>query len=774
MNTKSLRMAMLALLLFAGFAAQCFGQVVYTFGPGNFHPNGTTIAGGPITNADGSISVQANCTGAGYHDLIVVNGQVKQNMPYTAILTYRVLQSPYPTTFYMHSHSHTLGAAADTWQTFLGTPGQECTARLPFVLTTAPDWLFYMGCNGPGSIIIDSFIVQDGTGYAYNPAVTGTKSNTPLGGALPTGATGVTITPPSPTTSITINAASYGLVADQGSTPASLAVQKANYTAITNAIAAAKSQHAATLSFPTGTYRFWSTSWILFQNVSDLTIDGQGSTFIFENINSNGYAIDFLTSQRCVIKNLYMDWDWSVEPIGCLGTVQSIAANQLSAVITFPNLNATQTTLVTKSPWMSMAPMDPTTLLRTANVSFTPSIASFTNQSGNTVTVNFNSALALTAGTSYCIRSLYYNMAAFRVESSSNILFSSVRIYSMPGMGWLTRGETSNLELSSCTIAPRSGSTNPYSTAADGFHVEESLGNIELSGCYFSHLGDDCVNIHDICFEGVTRTSDNVLTLNGNQSDQVKFNLGDTIELDNADYSPMGYTLTVTGISYTTGSSPTTVLTVADTLPANILLQDIVWNHHYSTSNVLITHCTFQNTQGRGVLFGGQNATITYSVFDHTYSTGLKVHTDIQPGLWAEGHGASNLVVEYNTFNYNNARGEYDASAIYVTPVLPAGPSTYGLFNNILIYGNNITDAPGPAVSIGGSADVTVNLNTIYRSTDAPDITYLSGSLFGAYASNLSLGGNTWASSPAPAEPGEVTDPATTTGILPGVNVLSN
>ncbi len=768
-------LSLAALMLISAVPTICSADVVYNWTPGRFHAGGNTSAT-PVTGPSGQPGLQITTIGGGYNHFIVTSrGLLKGGHDYTAVVSYEVVTSPkFPDSFYVFARSSSLGQANDVWQNFLGEPGKPEKARLTMSLKPANDWTFYVGCKGPSSIIIDSCTITDGTGYVYVPAVA--RANVKAVAStvvpplhLPTGAPPVTISAPKPKQTLVLSAKDFGLVADSGTTPASMDVAAANFTAISATFGAAAKRGASVLTIPPGIYRFTSTTAIPMDHLNDLVVNGQGATFVFEKIHPPFAAISVNDCHRCVFKNLKIDWDWSVTPIATLGQVVTASDDHLSADIKLPDDNSAETDLVVKSPWMAMFPIDPVKLLITSDIHLSTSVASITKTGDNTVHVVFKNPVALVAGGFYGIRHLYYDMGAFRMADCSDVLFDNVTIYSIPGMGWFCRGETKNWELHNCRIVRPPGSRRVFTTAADGFHVSESLGGLILDGCEFTGLGDDCMNIHSIVFEGLQRVNDHTLTLLNNPRYRLKVNVGDEIELFNADCSPLGFKSTISAIKY---DGQNTVLTLTQALPATVLEQDIIVNHHYHTSDVHIVNCNFHDTGGRGVLYSGENATIENCTFNHTFSCGIQIETEIVGYLWAEGHAASNVVIRNNVFDGENARTRFGGPSIYVGPLLPAGPSSYPMFHDILIAGNSFTDCNGPFVSINSAQNITVRNNRISRLVADAPATLLSGSIFASYASDLNLGGNTWTASPAPVKPGVVDDPDTTSDVQAAGNAI--
>lgn len=65
-------------------------------------------------------------------------------------------------------------------------------------------------------------------------------------------------------------------------------------------------------------------------------------------------------------------------------------------------------------------------------------------------------------------------------------------------MGWLIENRSEHFQLLGCVIGlDPEHDDNRISTTADGVHIANTNGKFRISGCDFSFMGDDDVNVHD-------------------------------------------------------------------------------------------------------------------------------------------------------------------------------------------------------------------------------------------------------------------------------------
>ena len=744
-------------------AADATQAVVYAWNPTSCHPAAPSKAA-LVQRVSGATAACITASGGEWNTWIRISpGTLHGNHDYTALLKYEIVTPPkFPGTFYMFARSKSLGEHRDIWQTWLGDAHDAGTARLTLRLPAADDWEFDVGCQGAGSEIIDSLQIVGGTGFVYLPAETSAAPMAaPSNAPAATGASAITIAPPVAHAGPVLSATDFGLVADGPAAPVAPAVAASNSVVVAQAIDACRRLGASRLLFPKGVYRFNGEDAIPFNTLSNLVIDGQGSEFIFQKIH-HAPAVTVQDCTRCVIKDLRLDWDWSVSPLASLCRVVSASADGLSCSLLFPDLDTNARQRLIHAPWMKLLPMDPETFRLRAPQGLPAPVSSFTWLTGNVLRVTFKQPVRVTTGETYCVRHQYYEMSAFRIGDSHDLLFENVTIYSMPGMGWVSRGEMHHWGFRNCRIVRREGSRRPMTTMADGFHVTESLGDLLLENCAFTGMGDDCVNIHDNCFQGVERTDDHTLKLVGNHRWRFKVEAGHRIALFHADYSPLGFQSAINAVAY---KGNDTILTLADTLPAALSPQTIVFNQHYRTSNVRIANCRFYDTAGRGILTDAQNLTIENCVFDHVFGQGVQLAIDIVPALWAEGRPTTNVVMRGNRFQSLNAAARVDGAGVCTFTRWPAGATAYPLYRTILIESNRFVSPLGPAISLQSCRDVVVRDNTIDATGTPAGATPLAAAFVAAYSADLTLAGNRWDVGATVVKPGVLFDPETTTHV---------
>lgn len=740
------------------FAGEAEPTVVYEWNPAAFRA-GPPYQATPVVRPDGRTAQCLTAPGGEWNNyLYVPQGKLKGGRGYTALVTYEIVTpTVFPGTFYMFARSKSLGQHCDLWQTWLGEAGATGTARLSMDLKPADDWVFFVGCRGPGAQIIDRFRIVEGNGFVHLPAEAGESPAVSPGAPVATGSEEIVIEPPAATGGPVLSATDFGLVADDPAGPAEPDAAPDNLGAVKRAIDACRAQGASRLVFPKGVYRFQAREALPFLNLTNIVVDGQGSEFLFRKLHPGVAAVTLMECDHVVLRDLRLDWDWSVTPLASLCRVTGVAADGMGCDLAFPDLDEAEVERVREAPWMQFFPVDPLEFRIQSSEKIPSPVEGFEALPGNRLRVTFKQPVPLVEGRTYCIRHQYYDMSAFRVGNSRHLLFDEVTIHSMPGMGWVFRDDMSHWGLRNCKIARREGSRRPVTTTADGLHVIESRGNLLLENCEFNGIFEDNLNIHDNCAQGVRRVDDRTLVLVGNNRWRMRAEAGHAIALYRPDFSPLGYQSRIDAVAY---QGNDTVLTLAEPLPESVPGPTLVSNLHFDTANVRIANCRF-NGGGR-ILTSARNLTIEDCVFDHTFGQAVQLAIDIVPPHWAEGRPASNVVLRRNVFDSVNGTARADGAAVCTFTRWPAGATDAPLYRNLLIEGNRFVNTAGPALSLHNCQAVTVRDNVI-------DTAGLKGvgmpfpaAILTTRSADLALGGNLWKTGPVGVVPGVVLDPATT------------
>ena len=747
---------------------------IYLFDPSAYKPNASfNGTGGILQQPDGTKAVKITSNGDEWSSCITLpQGVLKGGHDYVATLAYEIVDIPVGSYAYVFARSDSLGYGADKWVRFSGKPGDKGVVTLPMSLPKADDYTLTVGMHKKATIIVDGLTLRAGRGWnSLSPAPYDDKNGPKNYKAevwktltnLPSGSTPFSIAPPAPAHTIELDATTYGLVADGTNDTHGRVNEKQaakNSDAMAAAILAAKAAGASKLNVPAGVYRFGGNTAIHFDSMNDLTVDGNGSEFIFDTYHSwHEPAIEIDKCKRCVFQNFNVDWDWDAMPLATAGTVLGIHGDTFD--MGFPALDGRGTEKLKSLKWTDISPIDP--------ISFTAtgpeydmsdwSGTTFETLQTNVLRVHPAHQYPIAKDATYRIRFAQYDLDGFWMADDSQITMRKVNIYSIPGEGWVMTGDTNHVELDTCKIVPRPYANRPISSSADGVHINQSLGYIKLTNCEIGFCGDDCVNIHDNCSQGISLVDDYSIIAQNVDRWNTPFHTGDTIELRDSDLSPIPYSSKLTAVTF---AGHTAKLTFADSLPVNLAPDTIIFNRRYGTHNVIIDNCYFHDNRGRGLLIAADNVSVTNNRFERTSNEAVYIQTEIAD-KWSEGFGGKNMVLVGNTFKAVNPCGSFDGSAVVVAPTIPAGVVSFPLFQDLWFDSNQFEDCDGSPIELSSCKSVTVTNNTVIYARSLPALNPMRGEVSVQQSSSVRILDNLWSNGQPNA--GVAFDPASTTGV---------
>lgn len=293
-------------------------------------------------------------------------------------------------------------------------------------------------------------------------------------------------------------------------------------TSVQKAIEAAKNNQQTTINFPAGRYDFWPDSaaethyyisnsssekeypvknqrvGILLKNLKNVTIEGNGSTFIFhgkmitwvidssENITLRNVSINYerpgmseitikeVTPQFVIatvhpdskffIQNGKLQWygeKWTPREHGFFAALVKPKASTVSYNSWAPFHN---------SKAEEIAPL---------TIKFTGDFSKFKADTGDVLT----------------IRDAIRDYVGVFQNRSKNIRLKNINMHYMQGLGIVSQF-CENLNYDSVFVEPRQGSGRVIASSADGMHFSGCRGQISINHCRFYGLHDDPINVH--------------------------------------------------------------------------------------------------------------------------------------------------------------------------------------------------------------------------------------------------------------------------------------
>ena len=534
---------------------------------------------------------------------------------------------------------------------------------------------------------------------------------------------------------ITFTSAQTVSVADYGVTPNSF--QDAT-EGVKQAIAACKSQGAKQLIFPEGRYDFWpdkaeareyfisntSTDYecpskiknigILFENVKDLTIEGNGSVFVFhgkmitytfdgcENVCLRNVSCDFLrpTMSEMTFREVNTDYVIAdIHPDSWFDIIdgklrfygEKWSMDRYHALIT--------DTIEGISYYSASKPLfdAKATKLSPLSVRLEGNFSGTNYKKDNTIT----------------IRDPYRDHVGAFVRLSKNVRLENVTMHYMHGLGIISQF-SENLTYQKVKVVPSRGRT--VASFADGMHFSGCKGQILVEDCHFKGLHDDPINVHGTYLQIKKIHSPTQVTvrfMHGQSYGFPAFYENDTIAYVTAAAFQKKGLATIKKAELI--SEKEMIVDLSAPLPKGIGIGDALENLTW-TPALTIRNTRFESTSTRGLLVTTPRKVIVENnVFYRTGMHGILIAADVNS--WFESGAVNDVLIRNNIFEDCGANQKNHSYTIAIEPENKEIVNKHWVHRNIRIENNTIKPYSGQIIKAKSVEGLTITGNTILPSS---------------------------------------------------------
>ncbi len=471
-----------------------------------------------------------------------------------------------------------------------------------------------------------------------------------------------------------------------------------NYSAFCKAIEYCKANPNITLKVDGGKYYFRTDKAIMLDGLKNVLIDADGAQFIFENPN-----YFHIVNCNCIeIRGLGITWNLDVSRLASLVKIRNASKESHSFELEFTELNEVSADIpimaFTKYDSEALTPGTRQDFKENYVYQFPGSIKTVEKTGHNVLKVTHDGSLDnYTDGEVYLLRHHVYGGNAFNVYNTSNITFSGIKLYAVAGMGWLIENRSEHFQLLGCVIGlDPEHDDNRISTTADGVHIANTNGKFRISGCDFSFMGDDDVNVHDNIATITDKLDERTIEIYTNANN---FAAGDTAIFSSKGFDRLGFSAEVTSVE---GKK----LTFDKELPDYIVKDCIVSNGSIDSGNYVISGNYFHENRARGLLLQSNNGLCENNRFYKIMANPIKVIMDISSGLWLEGTGVNGLVIRNNSFVECNVV-EWSAQ-ISISTNIDGKSADSTLFYNITVENNSFDNFYGRLVDASNVSNLKI------------------------------------------------------------------
>ena len=484
----------------------------------------------------------------------------------------------------------------------------------------------------------------------------------------------------------------------------------------------------------------------LFENMANVTVDGNGSLFLFHGKMMTFAAI---SCENIVFKNL--SFDFKVPSVIDI-TVESVNTDERSATVLVPEcydytINGTSIT------WKSdVSPYTGNPYWTAANALANVANQIYDTNTGLTVrssTTLFNGLSGITeiedhklkftygssipnnvqAGYSYQMRYLDRDHSAMFFWKSKDVMLKDVNAHFLYGFG-IVGQNSENITLDGVNFDVPKDSGRSTAGFADFVQMSGCKGEIRIENCTFVNPHDDPINIHGTFMRVVKKSADNktftVRYMHNETAGFPNFFEGDQVEFMTAGnmtrvadsvatvVSVKGPTGDAGASASGTGSLTDIEITLDKALPDIQVNTHVVENITY-TPSVVIQNNIFKQVPTRGILVTTRKKVeIKDNYFDGMGMASIYISNDAQG--WYESGPVEDVTIEGNTFDRPTA----GAAVIFIEPTNTDVSREQPIHENIAIKNNIFFMQNGQVLNAKCTKNLSFTGNELYRY--APDM----------------------------------------------------
>lgn len=481
-----------------------------------------------------------------------------------------------------------------------------------------------------------------------------------------------------------------------------------------------------TVIFPKGTYHFYEEGTFTkeyyisnhdqtnpkavafaLENLKNVTIDGQGSEFIF-----HGRMVPFsiLNSQNIILKNFSIDFE-----IPAFRQLTILLVNKENGEVEVEISPAGHHRVDEGNKLIAVSEGYENPLFvsmgfrEDRRLTYQRGDISFDAQKIETIgddklkIFGWSQTTQVTEGERYALRSYHRPTPGIFLSESSDITIENVTLHYAEGMGLLAQ-MSENIMLDGFNVCLR-GEEDPryYTTQADATHFSACKGVIVSKNGLYEGMADDAINVHGTYLRVIKRVNDNTLQarymhpqawgfLWGEPGDSVQFVESEKMEL-------VGDAFVTTIKEIKAIDKPTEFgakefeITFADALPSEISetgkfgIENLTW-----TPEVIFSDNTIRNNRARGALFSTPKRVVCENnIFDHTHGTAILLCGDCNG--WYETGACKDVAIRNNQFiNALTATYQFTSAVISIYPEIPNLKEQQKFFHSGIVIENNMFD----------------------------------------------------------------------------------
>ncbi len=541
---------------------------------------------------------------------------------------------------------------------------------------------------------------------------------------------------------------------------------------VKKAIEACREVENAVLFFPEGRYDFWPDGCervqflpkfarvkepnapigIFIDNMDNLTIDGNGSEFIY---HGNMMSIGVQNSRNTILKNFTIDWD---RPFISQATVEAVTDKYIDIRVDaceYPYVIEDEVLYFTGEGWKSQAAhhclfdkdrMEIVYRTRDFALGEMGDFKAIEHEPGK-IRLSGDIIYKPEIGTYiafYNVRQYYLGIG---LKRNQNTTIEDITIHHAPGVGVYTFF-CDGVTLRRTNISVNEAKGRVFSTLADATYFVNNKGLLTIEDCHHTGQTDDWANFRGTYTLVEKITGKNaVYSKHKRDSADEYYYAGDVVSLVDTSKMQRRGSRVVESVTLLESGNTEIVFTepLPDYLEEGFALENMTW-----TPEVVVRNCTIpKRNRARGILISTPKKSIIENNYFRTAGTAILVEGDLD--VWFEAGSIGDLVIRNNVFencltsgSSGGTQWEWGEAVITITPSHKPGSADEKPYHqNIIIENNTINTFDVPLVRARSVENLQFINNEINRTYDYEPFAWQKTSFLLDGCRDVMIGGNT-------------------------------
>ena len=462
----------------------------------------------------------------------------------------------------------------------------------------------------------------------------------------------------------------------------------------------------------------------IFENLQNVTIDGNGSEFIF---HGRMIPIVLINCKNITLKNFSIDFEVPhLRQLNIL-TVDKAANEATAQIVPGGNYEIKDRQLFINGEGFTMKPMMAMSFREDRRMTYIRRDLSFSPKSVTEVRPDilklkdWDQIKETAPGERFVLRSWHRPAPGIVVDYCKNTKLENVKIHYAEGMGLIAQ-MSENITLNGFSVSLK-GKDDPryFTTQADATHFSGCKGLILSENGLYEGMADDAINVHGTYLKIIKRINSNTIQaqymhpqawgfLWGEVNDEVQFLESEKMELVTDDVFSIKNIKSVD--KPTAFGAKIFEIELSRAIPAEITekgkfaIENLTW-----TPEVIFRKNLVRNNRARGALFSTPKKVICEdNVFDHTHGAAILLCGDANG--WYETGMCKDVVIRNNKFiNALTANYQFTNAIISIYPEIPDLKNQQKYFHKNILIENNLFETFDRPVLYAKSTDGIVFRN---------------------------------------------------------------